>query len=84
VSSDPNDLQNAEAQKQIAAGHAQELRQRTNEVMEALKYLTEDDCKGILDEVLTALHPHLRRIWDESRSGYDPVSPPAFGRCGRR
>lgn len=59
MTNDPNAHQNAEAQKQVAAGHARELRQRTDKMMEALKGLTEDECKAVLDEVLDALHPRL-------------------------
>lgn len=51
MSSNPNALQNAEAQKQAEL----DLRQRTEKVKEALAGLTEDARKRVLRDVLTEL-----------------------------
>ena len=51
MSSDPNALQNAEAQKQIN----RDLRQRTEKVKEALAGLAEDARKRVLRDALTEL-----------------------------
>jgi hypothetical protein len=51
MNSEPNALQNAEAQEQVE----RDLRQRTEKVIEALAGLTEDARKRVLRDALTGL-----------------------------
>ena len=59
MSSDPNELQNAEAAKLTAHQHETALRSAAVAVTTALRPFTDVDRKRVLDEVLTELNSGL-------------------------